>query len=350
MKITLRTRKLKNGSQSLYLDICHAGKRRRENLELYLTKDKEQNREIKKLAEQIRSQRQLSLANDAYGFTTYNKKKINFIDYFENFANNQPKKYSKHFCVLQQLKKFARGKVYFQEIDEAWIERLKAFLLKQDISQNTAGQYLQLTKELLNKAVKEKIISRNPAEYVSLIKKTATQVEYLSAEQIQKLDQTEYEGSYDIKRAFIFCCYTGLRFSDVSKLTRNEISGDYLKLKQQKTGEYIEIPLHETAKSILKKNNVYSLADNAVFNLTGVGHSNKLLRKWFKKAEIDINAHWHISRHTFAVTLISSGADLYRVSKLMGHKNIKTTEIYAHLINEKKKEAVDNMPILCANT
>ncbi len=126
MRVTVRTKKLKNGGSSIYLDIYHVGKRKYEFLNLYLSKDKIQNKETKKLAEQIRAKRELELASNEFGFSTSFKKKTNFIQYFEKWISG--KKFNSIYdCALIKVKEFAGNNLTFQNIDEIWIEDLKSF-------------------------------------------------------------------------------------------------------------------------------------------------------------------------------------------------------------------------------
>jgi site-specific recombinase XerD len=121
-----------------------------------------------------------------------------------------------------------------------------------------------------------------------------------------------------------------------------------MEIRQQKTKSIENFPLAETAKNILydKGKNVVHLPETEIFSLPNRGATNVNLKMWFKSAEISKNAHFHLSRHTFATLNISQGAHLYTVSKLLGHKRIATTEIYAKLVDDKKRETVNNLPII----
>jgi integrase len=348
MRVTVRAKRLNSGEQSLYLDIYHSGKRRYEFLNLYLSKDRNQNKETKALAEKIRAKREIEFANNEFGFVADFKRKVSLIEYFQKIADTQ-KKNSPHHSTLKHVKDFAKGKVYFQEIDEKWVEKFQAYLLSKSISQNSARTYYSILRRIFRQAVKDKIIPRNPAEFVSPIKSQDIQRNYLSIDEIKVLAKTDYNFSFpDIKRAFLFSCFTGLRFSDIKQLKWKDIKGDHIEKKQQKTQDFVYIPLSRTAKELiaLSQSNVIPLPDTNVFTLPVRCFTNHNLKKWFKVAKIDKNAHFHLSRHTFAVMNITQGAQLYTVSKLLGHKNLKTTEIYSKLIDEKKKEAIDNLPVI----
>jgi len=347
MRVTIRTKQLKNREQSIYLDIYHSGKRRYEFLSYRYTKDKEQNKEIKKIVEGIKNKRELELMNNEQGFTVNFKRKANFVDYFKKH-NESKKKWSIYHNTYKKVTEFAGDRVSFQEIDEKWLEKFQKFLLSQEISQNTAKEYFSVFKRILKKAYKEKIIPVNPSDYVSNIKAKDIKRDYLTIDEVKLLAKFEYIFNFpDIKKAFLFSCFTGLRFSDVKQLRWKDIKQDHLEIRQQKTQDFIYIPLSQTAKAILyQNNNVLYLPDKLVFDLPERWFTNYNLKKWFEKAGIDKNAHYHLSRHTFAVMNITQGTQIYTLSKLLSHKNLKTTEIYSNLIDEKKKEAIDNLPVI----
>ena len=250
---------------------------------------------------------------------------------------------------MEHIKAFSKGKLFFYEIDEKWLDGYRGYLINLDsISQNTAREYFSVTKRILRRAVKEKIIIRNPADYVDSIKATDIKRDFLTIDEIQLLANNSIETDFDIKRGFLFSCFTGLRYSDVKNLKWMNIRADHIELKQQKTGDHIYIPLHPTAKQILfgKTDNIIPLPDKNVFKIPYRWYANNLLKKLFEKAKINKNAHWHLSRHTFAVLNITMGAEFYTLSKLLGHKNMKTTEIYSKLIDKKKQEAINRLPVI----
>jgi integrase len=348
MKISLREKLLNDGRKSLYFDIYHAGKRRYEFLNLYLTKNRDENKATKKLAEQIQSKRLLELSNNEFGFQSESKRKTDFIKYFEAIEKTKPK-HSIYYSTLVHFKAFSKGKVLFYEIDEKYLEKFKNYLLNLDsISQNSAREYFSVTKRILRKAVRDKIITQNPADFVDHIKGIDIDRTHLEIEEVRQLAKTDFESNFDIKRGFLFCCFTGLRYSDLKALTWENVKSDYIQVRQKKTKDMINIPLSFTAKEILymNKENVFHFPQQNVFNVPYRWYGNDQLKKFFKKAGINKNAHWHISRHTFAVLNINEGVEIYTVSKLLGHKNLRTTEIYSKVIDKKKREAIDRLPIV----
>lgn len=345
MKITIRKKLLSDGRFSIYLDIYHLGKRRYEFLNLYLAKDKEQNKETKLLSEKIRAKRETELQNNIYGFVPEFKSKVSLIKYFAKLIEEKPK-WDGYHSTFYHINRFTKGNITFQEVDERFLESFKKYLLE-NVSQNTALTYFANLKRVFKQAKKDKILFNNPFDFVDNIKARDTDRGYLTIDEIEKLFKTECKLK-DVKRAFLFSCFTGLRFSDVKNLKWKNIVGGSLEFRQQKTQKIEHFPLAETAKNLIYvegKNKIH-LADSYVFDLPKRWYTGHNLKKWFKEAGIEKNAHFHLSRHAFATLNISQGADLFAVQKLLGHKRIATTQIYAKFLDDKKKEAIDKLPVI----
>jgi len=346
MSIKLRKRKRSNNTYSLYLDIYHNGQRKTEYLGLYLTEDKISNKSTQQLAENIRAKRQLELQNQSYGFTSETRRKENFVIYFERLVNLRPADRGSWICTLKMLKTFTSGSIAFQNITPEWLEIFKKHLLD-NLSQITAWNYYSNIKYALNKAVKEKIIHSNPCLLVDNIKKPETKREYLIFEEVQKLMNTKC-GNENVKDAFIFCCFTGLRISDVINLEWKNIKDNQIQFIQKKTSNIQYLPLSKTAQSILEKRKEKDVQaeDKTIFNLPNKVVCWEQIKNWVKAAKIEKRVSFHTARHTFATLSLTYGTDLYTVSKLLGHKDISTTQIYAKIIDKKLEEAVNNLPTL----
>jgi len=347
MSVKLRKKKTKKG-ESLYLDIYHDGQREYEFLKIELTKDKESNKEKMRIAESIRAKKELEILSSSHGLTPRFKKKANFVEYFEKFTNEK-KSTTNYINTLNHLKKFTGGTIKFLHINEKWLDDFKAYLLKK-VSNNTANTYYTALKTVLKKAVKERIIHENPAQYTDSIKINDVERVYLTHEELTKLSRAKCPND-EVKRAFLFACYTGLRFSDLNKLTWGKIQTDNgrykLQYRQKKTGGFEYFPLSETANKLLKDDSsIINFPNKPVFDLPCRFYYNQILKNWTKNAGINKNLTSHVARHTFATLALSSGADIYTVSKLLGHRDISTTQIYAKIIDKKKEEAVDMLPRL----
>lgn len=339
MKVTLRSKVLTNGRKSLYLDFTVLGKRHKEYLNLYLEKGqdaKTRNKETIRLADNVRAKRQLELEHDQHGFVPKFKREANFIEYFERTAT---KKHRSWQSVLLQLKEYSNGYIPFSKIDERWIEGFQDFLLER-VSNNTAITYCNKLKACLNLACRDRIIADNPYKRVLSVKKIDSERVYLTIEELNKLAATPCNDA-EVKRAFLFCCYTGLRFSDVSQLLWSNINQDSIHFSQQKTSGREYLPLSRTALKLLGSP---KSGDSKVFLLSSDWKTWGHLQTWSKKAEIDKHISFHVSRHTFAVLSLSNNVDIYTLSKLLGHTGVRNTEIYAKIIDQKKIEAVESIP------
>lgn len=170
----------------------------------------------------------------------------------------------------------------------------------------------------------------------------------MTIEELKRLIGTECK--YEImKQAFLFSCLCGLRVSDIRKLKWNDLqkSGERIRIeiKMQKTKEPLYLPISDEALKWLPQQNE-AKGDDLIFPLTHEGTINKILQKWAKDAGIIKHISFHVARHTHATMMLTLGADLYTVSKLLGHKNIATTQIYAKIVDKKKEEAISLIPNL----
>jgi integrase len=348
MSVKLRKRKLANGNLSLYLDIYHGGKRQYEFLRLYLTKDKTTSKETFQLAESIRAKRQLEIQHSEHGFIPHFKKKANFVDYFERIAVNKPSDHRAWNNTLKHLKEFTDGgRIQFSAVTEDWLETFKTYLLSR-VSNNTAHLYFSNIKAVLKQAVKDKIIAINPGDHVSQIKKQNSAVTFLTLEEIQKLAHTHCR-DHEVKRAFLFSSFTGLRLSDVRGLQWENINGDSIEFRQKKTGGFEYLHLSPMAKQILAERpdvRILNMRNSEVFRLPSQTRLHIVLKQWSNQAGLDKRVTFHTARHTFATLALTEGVDLYTVSKLLGHKTIQATQIYAKVIDEKKRAAMELLPII----
>lgn len=338
--VSLRSKPLADGRQSLYLHIYQSGKRKKYFLHLYLTKNRELDKETLRYAKALRAQKENDILSMENEFVPEFKKHGDFVAYFKALAEASGDK--AWLNTSKHLEKFTDKKpVSFKAVTAQWLEQLKTYLLKQ-VSQNSAATYYHKIKAALNKAIKEKIIKVNPAQEVENIRNEETIREYLTFEEVQKLASTACPDE-EVKRAFLFAVFTGLRISDVIKLTWKEVQGDQLEFKQKKTKAANYIPLSEQALSYLGEN---GLPTSKVFALPSEELTRRIIKKWVKAAEITKNISFHSARHTYATLALTYGIDIYTVKDLLGHTNIRNTQIYAKIIDEKKRAAVKLLPVI----
>ncbi|MEW5976024.1 MAG: site-specific integrase [Acidobacteriota bacterium] len=357
MGVKLRSRKTSHRTKTLYLDIHDQGNRWLEYLKLYLTGDRDRDKETLRLAKAICAKRQLEIANQEHGLNIPSKQKADFIEYCRKLGKSKrsPNTQVVWNNAIQQFANFAGEKVQFSQINSTFLQAFKDYLLK-NLSPNSALVYLARIKTACHQAVRDGIFPKNPALDIS-IKSKETRREYLTLEELQKLAATPCSNQ-ETKQAFLFSAFSGLRYSDVKALTWRKVravNGGYvLEFTQAKTGDVETLPLSEQAVSILKNQAAAKpsprvsteLAPDAVFKLGAQQSIDKAIRQWVKRAAIEKKISFHCARHTFATLGLTHGVDLYTMSKLLGHRDVATTQIYAKIVDQKKREAVSLLPKL----
>jgi len=343
--VKLRKKEISRGKQSLYLDIYLNGTRTYEFLKLYLSKDRTHNKEVLKLAESIRAKRELEINTQEYGFVPSFKKRIRFVDYFESIARKkEPGKIKSYLSTLAHMKRWGKGDIPLSAINETWIENFEEYL-KPLLCENTILTYFNSLKASLNIAVREKLIGINPFTFYRKMKKPDVEKSFLSIEDLKSLAKAECDRP-EIKRAFLFSCYTGLRLSDVQRINWGNVQGDKLDFRQKKTKGFEYLPLNTIAQNLVYKDGkrILRMPDERVFNIPSQQTITLALKRWTDKAGLKKKVTFHTARHTFATVALTQGVDLYTVSKLLGHTDIKHTQIYAKIVDEKKRKAMEMMP------
>lgn len=368
MKVTLRQRK-KGNKISLYLDYYNNGKREYEYLKLYLIPEpekgkgkltkaqKDENSKMLSLAESIRSKRHLEIQNGIYGFNDKEKLKGQFIIYMETLAEKRLESkgnYDNWDSTIKHLRKHAPKDILFSQLDSKFVESFRDYLSKtartpsnKPLAAHSAQSYFNKFRAALKQAVKDGILRTNPSENVDSLPPGDTEREFLTYEELQKVVKQECEIPI-MKTAFIFACLSGLRWSDINKLVWSEIqhsneSGWYIRFRQKKTKSTETLPISEQACKLLGK---IGAPDERVFK--GLKYSawhNLKLQQWIMKAGISKTITFHCARHTYATLQLTLGTDIFTVSKLLGHKDIRTTQVYAKIIDERKREAANKIKL-----
>jgi len=372
--VKLREKELTNGNKSLYLDIYRDGKRVREFLKLYLIKattpiQKEQNKQTLLMAQSIKAKRQIDIQNGEYGFSSHFKINTPFLEYYrklceDRHGNKESRgNWGNWYSCLQHLQRYCDEKTTFKDITSDWIEGFKDFLdnVEKDaykrrnnslaegkpLSQNSKVSYFNKLRACINQAFEDRIIPINPLRGIDGFKQDETERVYLTIDEVKKLVAAECRYPA-LKRAFLFSCLTGLRKSDIEKLTWGDVQrfGEFTRIifKQKKTGGQEYLDINKQAEEYL---GARGETHDRVF--AGFHYSAQLLlelKRWCLAAGITKAVTFHSGRHTFAVMMITLNADIYTVSKLLGHKEIATTQIYAKVIDKKKQDAINLIPNL----
>ena len=217
------------------------------------------------------------------------------------------------------------------------------------VSNFTIKTYYRCLNGALNAAVREDLIRDNPFNKVDKrdkIREPESKREFLTIDEIKLMIKTPFPNKRlkDIKNAYLFSCFCGLRISDIMLLTWKNIIKDRdaysLEIVMKKTKDPIYLPLSAQALKWLPSP-IDKAAEDRVFCIPSVNYVNPALAEWEKKAGLKKHLTFHTARHTFATMMLTLGADLYTVSKLLGHSDVKVTQVYAKIVNQKKNDAVN---------
>ena len=225
------------------------------------------------------------------------------------------------------------------EINRDFYKKFVDHLLNK-LSVNSARLIAVLLKARLHDAYIDGMIANMPDLYGIVPKKESTGIDFLTLDELRTMVATA--APEDIKNPFLFCCFTGLRFSDVKALRWENIENGVIILRMKKTREIVRVPISENARRFLPEAQEKGL----VFKIGPLNTLTRGLKAWAKEAGIKKDLHFHMSRHTFGTLALENGADIYTVSKLLGHRNVETTQIYAKVLDEGRKKAVDAIPLL----
>lgn len=320
------------------------------------------------LAETIKSKRLVEWQSQKHGFEDRTKRSASFIDYFQRQVDikEQTTSTSNHSIWLSARKHllFYCGKhdLSFDELDKDWLDGFKYYLTneaktKSDtaLSRNTQSSYFNKVRAAINQAYREGIIRDNPLSQVTSIKAKTTKRVYLTLDEVNALAHTECRYSV-LKRAFLLLCSTGMRWCDIHRLTWSEIETfnnhkriifDQAKLSHGDAKSLQYLDMSKSAESLLGP--VKAAHERVFKGLKYSAYMNVELLRWCMAAGISKHVTFHSGRHTFAVIQLSRGIDIYAVSKLLGHSELKTTEIYADIIEQRRMEAMLTFPDIFAS-
>lgn len=357
LKVRLRGKRLSNSNISLYLDYYQGytknvdekikTRRKVEYLKIYISdnpkspEERKKNEENLTLAQQIRNNRESDLQFNAEGLIAPFRKKTNFFDYCYAFKDRYQKKDIRMIkLAIAQFKEYTKEDFLTPlQIDQARITGFRDFLLNKYHGETPNSVFARF-KKILNAATDEGLFTKNPAEKVTCMVPDGIPKEILTVEEVVKL-ATAKCGNTDVKRAFLLCLNTGLRFCDVTDLKYKHITNGLIKKPQQKTGREVTIDLNQTATKLIGE---MGLPEEFIYNLPSFNACIKTLRSWAKRAGINKKITWHSARHSFATILLMNNTDIKTVGNLLGHSKIEHTQKYTHIVNQLKTKAVNSLP------
>lgn len=340
--IRIRRKKLTNGNVSLYLDIYLNGKREYEFLKLYLipekTKaDREANRQTLQLANSIKARRIVEVQNGEHGFKSAYASDTLFFDYYRamcarRLGTESTGNWGNWKSCLKHLQKYEPNeRIRFSQITQEWVQGFRDYLEKDacawsyderdrikdhPLSRNSRVSYFNKLRACLNQAYEDRIIPINPMRGVEGFKAEEGTRMYLTIEEVQRLAQTECEYPA-IKRAFLFSCLTGLRRSDVIRLTWGDVhqQGEFTRIifKQKKTSgqEYLDIP-PQAAELMGERGKD---AEHIFPDIHSPSCTNETIKRWVLRAGIHKDITFHTARHSHLSLLLKTN-DLQNLNLL----------------------------------
>ncbi len=362
MKATLRARLIENGArESLRLDIYppaphpETGRLTRwVNLGLYLhvnprtTAARQENKETLTLANAIQAKIQLQLQAGQYGFLIKsNHTAADFFAYYKKYVESKdcaPRTTSNYKATLLHLNSFNGTRpLYLSDINKKFIEDFRAFLLAR-MRINTASGVFTNFRTVLNQAYRDGLLKSRITELVPCIGQEQTKFVYLTQDELNILYRTPCK-SATLKKAALFSAMTGMRFSDLRYLEWSDLqkddSGYFVYFKQQKTGGLNYLPVSDHAYTLLGtpgKGILFPMLKSHIYG-------SPYFRRWINASGIEKHVTFHTFRHTFATLQLLGNTNLKTLSEMLGHKNLETTMIYAHVIDATKRTAANVVKI-----
>ena len=372
--VKLRFKSLADGNKSIYLAWWDGDveKWQYEFLKLYLKPGTSQEVKIEndntlRKAVTIKARRIDELQNAAHGLSNHSaRSKVSMLEYIATVAEKKKQKAGggkrttgdSYVALAQRITEYSGTKTTFKQVNKAYCQGFIDFLRTvknrnykgELLHENTQFGYVAKLEHVLNCAVMDEVIAVNPFKQIqpeNKPKKHKTEISYLTADEIKKLENADFPVTPAIKRAFMFSIYTGLRASDLRALTWGKLQKDndnkvFINYVQKKTKKQEYLPIPQKAIKYMPDRNK-AKDDEAVFRIPDGSYCNKMLKFWAAAAGIGKHLTWHVARHTYATLLLSLDVSIETVSKNLGHSEIRTTQGYAKVIHKSQREAVDKL-------
>ncbi|NQZ42695.1 MAG: site-specific integrase [Flavobacteriaceae bacterium] len=348
MSVSLYKRTLSSGSTSLYLDIRQGRKRWKESLNIIITKRDPKKKEKEELAKVIRSQREMQFLKGEHGGIPEHLKKVNFNDFAESFLRKYRKKDVRIVAgAIRKFQEFAKDSS-LRVVDITPImmqDYVKHLTYDAGLTGETSHNYYSRFKKVLKDAKMRGILKEMPTidiRFENPSKNDTLKKQVLDADELQLLANTTC-GNEEVKKAFLFSCFTSLGLAEIRELTWSNIIKGRLVTTRKKTGEAVNNRLSTTALELIgeRKDKDEFLFDLGIISTNAV---NKNIKLWSQRAGLDKKLTFYCGRHTFACLLLMNGANLKTVADAMGHRSTKSTLKYLNHVQRLQDEAIDRLP------
>jgi hypothetical protein len=321
--------------------------------------EKQHNRETYQLAELIRSERQISVQADNYGFLKKKFLNQDILPYFKELADTHKREAkgdkNNWLSVYNYLYQFTNKCFMAKSLTQDFCAQFKKHLqeqktfvrLKVKLANNTAVGYFNIFKRMVKLAYESGLIESDVAKDVSSIKKLSTKREYLTLDEVIRLVKAPCDLP-TVKNAALFSTLTGLRYSDVAKLTWQEVylddDGGYsIRFIQKKTLGVQSVPISDDALKLMGDRR--KPADRVFEDMFYSAWQNQKIQEWVHRAGIERKITFHSFRHSYATIQLSLGTDIMTIKEMLGHRSIQTTMIYAKVVNASKRDAANKMKL-----
>jgi site-specific recombinase XerD len=357
MSIKLREKKLAKGAIRYYLDIYIDGERNYEFLEIKVeTNDSKSVKDEKKnIAKLIRSNRELEYLTKNTNYIPKHLRNVDFFDFAESFKNNYKKKDLRMIsATIRQFELYVKNqKIRIAEITPSLMKGYMDYLNDDaGLSGESPHNYFTRFKKIINDAEQKGLITDNPTKNIKFIRKGSRnelRKQILSSDELKSLAQTKC-GNEELKKAFLFSCFTGLGYAEIKKLTWGNIINNRLVTRREKTNQKVDVKIKESIMTLLgergkKEDPIFNMNNENGMPISDNG-VNKCLKNWVARAKIEKHITFYCARHTYATQLLLYGANLKTVADALGHSSTQNTIKYLNYIDSLADDAVDKLPEL----
>lgn len=356
MKVNIYERTTSDNRTSLSLDYYVNGKRIRKALGLFFytkpnsTSERNHNKETKIMLDTIKAEKTLQIQKGEHGLTDNRSKYKDFIGYFKSLVLKREEtgvNYDAWKTTQKHLLDYCQEGISFNSVSTEWIDGFRDYLqFTKKLKSASVMQYFSLLKHAIHDAFRAKLIKEDFAYHSKGIKVENSERQYLSMEELVSLT-TAHCNIDSIKRAFLFSAITGIAFADIKKMTWGQLRFENnqwsVNFHRKKTKGLQYHPITKEARELLGEEG--ELEEKVFRKLNYNTWGNIELKKWIVNAGITKEITFHCARHTYATQMLRKGVPITTVKEMMGHKDLKTTMIYAKIVDADKVNAANLMTL-----